>query len=224
VLEVRSSAAQITRDNARFLTDVVRQVALQANPEAEMMTRENLLVLLDSTGKKLEDCEGECEVETGRRLGAESVISGDLGRLGTKFNLSLRLHDTRSGRLLASATGSAASGDELEASFQRASRELFSGDLQPTALPRAAEAPRCRSDIECPGDEVCTPRGCALDPAPASGSAPTSPRATPAARPPSRPPAAAPARCTSDIDCRSDQVCTPQGCELTSKVSAPAAR
>ena len=41
---------------------------LRSVPGVSLMTRENMLVLLQSSGKKLEDCEGECEVETGRRL------------------------------------------------------------------------------------------------------------------------------------------------------------
>jgi hypothetical protein len=58
------------------------------------MTRENLLILLQATGKSLEECEGECEVDTGRRIGADLILSGDVQKLGLIFKISLRMHNT----------------------------------------------------------------------------------------------------------------------------------
>ena len=79
-------------------------------PGLDIMTRENLVVLLQSTGKKLEECEGECEVDTGRRIGADTIVSGEIQKVGTRYKLTLRLHDTHEGRLLASAIGSGKGG------------------------------------------------------------------------------------------------------------------
>ena len=47
-----------------------------------MITKENLIVLLENAGRKLEDCEGECEVETGRRIG---VIQREWQRIDPKY-------------------------------------------------------------------------------------------------------------------------------------------
>jgi TolB-like protein len=89
------------------------------------MTRENLMVLLASTGKKLEECEGECEVDTGRRIGADHIVSGEIQKVGTRYKMTLRLHDTHEGRLLSSSIGSGKSIDELDESAQKAAEELF---------------------------------------------------------------------------------------------------
>ncbi len=64
--------------DAGYFADVVRSASLRALPGLRVITKENLVVLLQSTGKRLEDCEGECEVDTGRRIGADLVVSGDL--------------------------------------------------------------------------------------------------------------------------------------------------
>lgn len=188
VLELRSSAPEVTRENARYLTDVVRQATLRTNPGAEVMTRENMMVLLEATGRRLEECEGECEVDTGRRLGADAIISGELGRLGRQLKLSLRLHDTRAGKLLSSATGSAATLEELEPAIEKAGQALFATSVAAGPAPAAAAA--CRSDRDCPGDEICNARRCERPPAAA---APAPPPAT--------------ASCGRDTDCPGALVC-----------------
>jgi len=88
-----------------------------------------VIVLLESQGKHIEDCEGECEVDTGRRLGADYVVSGELLRIGTSFKLDLRLHETREGQLLRVAAASGQHG-------RRARRERGRGDRR---IARAAE-------------------------------------------------------------------------------------
>jgi len=125
VLELRNFAKDLTHENAQYFTDVVRQTSLRLEPALDVMTRENLLVLLESSGKKLEDCEGECEVETGRRIGADEIISGEIQKLGSLYKMSLRLHDTHAGKLLSSAIASGRSVEELDAAAQKASEDLL---------------------------------------------------------------------------------------------------
>ena len=126
VLDLKNFTKELNRENAQYFTDVIRQASLRMEPGLDIMTRENLLVLLQSTGKKLEECEGECEVDTGRRIGADQIISGEIQKVGSKYKLTLRLHDTHEGKLLASAIGSGKSIDELDESAQKAAEELFS--------------------------------------------------------------------------------------------------
>src|SRR5204863_8468414 len=61
-----------------YFADQVRAEIKRRVPSLGVMTRENIMVLLQAGGKTLADCEGECEVDTGRRLGADYVISGDM--------------------------------------------------------------------------------------------------------------------------------------------------
>lgn len=113
VLEFRSKLAKDAVD-VGYLTDVVRTAAKDAVPDLKVMTRENMFVLLQASGKKMEDCEGECEVDTGRRVGADLVISGDVLRFGTQFKVNMKLHDTHSGELLQGAQASGGTLDELD--------------------------------------------------------------------------------------------------------------
>ena len=85
------------------------------------------IVLLQSSGKDLADCEGECEVDTGRRIGADAVISGDVLKFGERYKLSLRLHETKGGRLLSAAVASGATLEELDAQVQQKALELIEG-------------------------------------------------------------------------------------------------
>src|SRR5713226_2455313 len=125
VLDLKNFTRELTQQNAQYFTDVIRQASLRMEPGLDIMTRENLLVLLSATGKKLEECEGECEVDTGRRIGADQIISGEIQKVGSKFKLTLKLHDTHEGRLLASSIGSGKSIDELDEGAQKAAEELF---------------------------------------------------------------------------------------------------
>jgi TolB-like protein len=116
-----------SKDDARYLTDVVRGAVLSTASRLAVMTRENLLVLLQASGKDLAECEGECEVDTGRRIGADAVVSGDLLKFGARLKLSLRLHETKGGRLLAAAVASGATLEELDAEVQKRAAELLAG-------------------------------------------------------------------------------------------------
>ena len=126
VLELRNKLEGADRNlvDAAFLTDVVRQQVLEDAPSVKLMTRENVLTLLEASGKKLEECEGECEVETGRRLGADVVVTGEILRFGRGFRANLRLHDTHSAQLLSAAVASGDSPEALEKDLVRAVGKL----------------------------------------------------------------------------------------------------
>lgn len=126
VLELRNKLEGPDRNlvDSAFLTDVVRQQVLEGAPAVKLMTRENVLTLLEASGKKLEECEGECEVETGRRLGADVVVTGEILRFGSGFRANLRLHDTHSAQLLSAAVASGNSPEALEKDLSRAVGKL----------------------------------------------------------------------------------------------------
>jgi len=125
VLDFKNSAKDLQQDEVRYFTDVVRGASLKVAPGLEVMTRENLITLLQATGKDLGQCEGECEVDTGRRIGADAIISGDVLKVGSKYHISLRLHETHDGRLLSSAIATGKSVDELDEGLQSAAAELL---------------------------------------------------------------------------------------------------
>lgn len=124
VLDFKSFAPELRAENVRYFADLVRAAALQQGGW-RVITRENLVALLQAAGQDLAACEGECEIETGRRIGADLVVSGELQRLGAKYRLSLRLHDTAEGRLLSTAFGSGATVDELDEVTRSAAKDLL---------------------------------------------------------------------------------------------------
>ncbi|MBS2022512.1 MAG: hypothetical protein JST92_08890 [Deltaproteobacteria bacterium] len=125
VLDFKNSAKEILPEQVRYFTDVVRDATVKATPKVHVMTRENLLVLLQASGKDIANCEGECEVDTGRRIGADAVVSGELLKVGTKLKLSLKLHETKDGTLLSTAVASGRSIDELDEAAQKAAIDLI---------------------------------------------------------------------------------------------------
>ncbi len=147
VLEIHSKlkGKEAEQIDAGYLTDVIRAVALKA-PGVSVMTRENMLVLLGGS-KSLAECEGECEVETGRRLGADLVVSGEVLRYGSSFKLSLKMHETRDGRLLSAVQASGADADALEKSLRGAVTELMAN----AGPPAAAALTRCEIALPAEG-------------------------------------------------------------------------
>ncbi len=126
VLELRNKTKAPDSVDPQYLSDVIRAAVVDASPGMKVVTRENLLVLLAAGGKQLEECEGECEVDTGRRIGADLVISGEVLRVGSQLKVNLRLHDTHEGRLVAGIQASAESVEALDARTTEATRGLLS--------------------------------------------------------------------------------------------------
>ena len=125
VLDFKNSARDLKPEDVRYFTDVVRGTSLKVAPGLQVMTRENLLTLLQATGKDPGQCEGECEVDTGRRIGADAIISGDVLKVGSRYHISLRLHETHDGRLLSSSIASGKTIDELDEGLQAAATSLL---------------------------------------------------------------------------------------------------
>ncbi len=125
VLDFRSSTRDLQADAIRYFTDVVRGASLKAAPGIEVMTRENLVALLQANGKDLAQCEGQCEVDTGRLIGADAIVSGEVLKVGSRYHISLKLHETHDGRLLSTSVASGKTVDELEENLQSAAADLL---------------------------------------------------------------------------------------------------
>lgn len=112
-----------------YLPDKVRESIIKTLDTARPMTSENMISLVTAAGKQLEDCEGQCEVDTGRLLGADLVITGDLLKVGSFFKLVLRMHDTRSGVLLSASEAQGRAFEDIERDVRAAVGELFQKHL-----------------------------------------------------------------------------------------------
>jgi hypothetical protein len=141
VLECRNKLLPQDRAavDAGYLAGQVRTAAIESAPSLRVITKENLIVLLQATGRDLDSCEGECEVDTGRRIGADLVVSGELLKFGSSYKLDMRLHDTKEGRMLSGATASGATPDALDKNLPEAIARLLApvvaGARAGTSLP-----------------------------------------------------------------------------------------
>jgi hypothetical protein len=107
-LAVLELSGSLNRDVLSVLSDQLRQGALKAlkGTAYEVMTRENMAIIARDNGIDLAACQdgAECEVDIGRSIGADIIISGAVTRVGSSMVASLKLHSTARGTLLDSQT------------------------------------------------------------------------------------------------------------------------
>jgi len=117
--------AKLKVGEVSYLADLVRtEATLLPRKKYTVMTRENMLTMLPE-GTSLSECEGACEVETGRNVGADYVVSGRVVRFGRSYKVTFKLHDTRDGMLVVASRASARSIEALEKPLTKACRNMF---------------------------------------------------------------------------------------------------
>ena len=121
VLDLEGTASEELRV---LLADEIRGGGLQVN-ELEVVTKENLLVLMDEMGQSKSCVNDSCEVEIGRSIGADYVISGRLSQIESTWVLSVKLHESAKGNLLAVDKIMTSSKVELVTSAHNLTTKLF---------------------------------------------------------------------------------------------------
>lgn len=106
--------------------DIVRIQATRSLPWLKVFTLESVMAILEANGKSMDQCDAECDVQTGRLIGADLIVSGKILRLGADYGIDLRLYDTRSGALLNGLQVAAATPSLLDAAVRDRARELLS--------------------------------------------------------------------------------------------------
>ena len=103
VLELSGDAAPTPV--MHLLSDKLRAGALEAisagGSDLEIMDRESMAAILGDMGLDIACIEGQCEVETARNLRAAYVVSGSMIKLEGEYILTVKLHESKSGSLLA---------------------------------------------------------------------------------------------------------------------------
>jgi hypothetical protein len=109
--------------------------ARRAAPDLFVMTQANIESLVRAAGKTLEQCEGQCAVDTGKMIGADLVISGRIARVGHTYAITMQLYDTASGELLAGEDPTAKTEDDLlevsASAAERLTKALVAGQAPP---------------------------------------------------------------------------------------------
>jgi len=140
IIELKNQAG-LSAEEVTYLTEVMRQAAKYLPVDSyPLITKENLFMLLPP-GTRIEDCQGECAVDTGRKIGATWLITGEVVRISGSLRVMLELYHTPSNVRKGSDIVKGATIDELENPLQAATMTLL-GDLDPSLL---AKAERIRS-------------------------------------------------------------------------------
>ena len=134
VLELKSKLTGAARADidAAYLTERVRAATHEAMPQAFLITRENMIKLVKGGGKSLEECEGQCEWETGQLLGADLVVSGELLKYAGSYKITLKLTATADGEMISSVLAQGENAEALEQDLLRATQKLFAPLLKKT--------------------------------------------------------------------------------------------
>ena len=118
VLDLQNNAG-LSDPEISYLTDLSRD-ALARNLPLEhftIMTRESILELMPE-GTRLSDClDAACEVEIGRTLGADYVVSGEVLDFASEKRLILKVHHCDSAAFIGSESAAGISLKELESSI-----------------------------------------------------------------------------------------------------------
>ncbi len=130
VLEFRNRAG-LDRTDLDYLVDaVVRGAVRKALPSDRylLMTKESMIALLEDRGIRMEQvCEGSCEVDVGRKIGAHYIVTGSVWRVGKGLEVTIKLFDTKAGDLLAQETVPAADVPGLATPLGKVARGLVAG-------------------------------------------------------------------------------------------------
>ena len=117
----------IDQNTLYMFSDSSRAGVLQAidGSVISVMTRENMAAVLRDNGIDIAECIGSCEVDIARKMQADYVLTGSVGKIGTEYVLTLKLLDTFSGNLLAVKEADSTSLNTLRKATSNLSRELI---------------------------------------------------------------------------------------------------
>ncbi len=126
VLELVDRAG-ISDDEASYLTDKVRDAASAELAAAGFLviTRESLQELLPPHTDLKTCADSSCEVEIGRKIGADYLVTGDILKFAGELRANLKVHHSQSGAFLGSQAAEGIDLKGLERSISAASKALF---------------------------------------------------------------------------------------------------
>lgn len=137
VLDLRNGTG-FTEEEAVYLADVVRSAVSDGlTSEWLVMTRESMVALLPP-GRTLVDCvkSAACEVDMGRQLGAEYIVSGAALKFAGEYRVILKLHKCDSGAFLGGAMAKGRKPADVEEGVPAAVKQLTDRLVQVTDAPK----------------------------------------------------------------------------------------
>ena len=102
VLNLRVADKALSLEEASALTDLIRaRLPRVLGANAKILSREKVFEIMQNSGKAAAQCTGECEVQTGREIGAEYIVTGNAARVGGQVLLVIEVKRTRDGATVA---------------------------------------------------------------------------------------------------------------------------
>jgi formylglycine-generating enzyme required for sulfatase activity len=121
----RPEDAGLSQAQLNTLAQAARGEARRRLPSSvQVLSEENTVTILRDMGVELADCQGDCEVEIARNLQADWLLSLQLVRFGTVWNLQLNLFETATGALRGSERATAERQDRLVDAAEAATGRL----------------------------------------------------------------------------------------------------
>lgn len=142
---VNQTSNQVSQAEVGLLTEVVRNAAQRLPSSQYLVMRNEPITVLLPEGTSLEDCQGECELETGRLIGAHWLVTGSVVRFGKSLRVTLALFDTRKAQQISSKITRGSEVEDLEGPLQRDALLLLSA-LEP-GLTQALPAQQARLGV-----------------------------------------------------------------------------
>jgi formylglycine-generating enzyme required for sulfatase activity len=127
VMDITYTGKNLTKEQIGFLSDDIREKAVEITGY-RIMNRENIFTILKDKKVDLSKCEGpECEVEYGRLLQADKLITSNIIFSGGTFFIKLKIYDVSSATMEKSVSRECKGCDfsGLRKSVQDAARDLL---------------------------------------------------------------------------------------------------
>jgi formylglycine-generating enzyme required for sulfatase activity len=120
-----SNNANLSDFEVEYISNIVRGVVRDELPSSQfvLMTRENILELLPDD-RVISECIGECAVETGRNIGADFIITGEVVLFGGELRISISMHELSEGDMLGNVRAGAGSILSLEPIVAEKAKEI----------------------------------------------------------------------------------------------------
>ncbi|MDR2583890.1 MAG: hypothetical protein LBC75_10455 [Fibromonadaceae bacterium] len=120
-----------------YLTDRIREAAVNLLPKQRfgVMTTESIVAFLGSQENTAKVCkEASCLAELGRKVSADYVAQGRIGRFGENLTIKVELYDTQKGNLMGSFTGNSKDIFGLLSLIDQKSSDLFKRMLEESTV------------------------------------------------------------------------------------------
>ena len=128
IIQTLDDADSIGIPELNYLTDRLRETAVNVLPKERygVMTTESIVAFLGSQERAAKECrESTCLADLGRKVSADYVAQGRIGRFEENLTIKVELYNSKSGNLIGSFTGDSKSLQGLRVIIDEKAPDLF---------------------------------------------------------------------------------------------------